>query len=184
MENSKMKPAEQLKMFSCCEDGRVPSLPQRGTNESSCYDIAAKFHAATVTVYSRTNSKFDAPVKHGNFILHAGERALIPTGWKMKIPHGYQVKLLPRSGLALKYGITLINTPGTIDSDYTDEVKIILHNSSEMAYTIREGDNICQMEMVPNYMRHVQIIQSMDFTELEEHKASSNRDGGFGSTGK
>lgn len=103
------------------------------------------------------------------------ERKLIPSGIKLEIPEGYEAQIRPRSGLAIKYGITLVNTPGTIDSDYRGEIKVIMINLGEEDFTIKRGDRIAQMVIAP-------VIKA-DFifgTSLNETKRGS---GGFGSTG-
>lgn len=108
-------------------------------------------------------------------VLHPGERVLIPTGLKMEIPPSYEVQIRPRSGLALKHGITVLNAPGTIDSDYRGEVKVILINLSSEDFTINLGDRIAQM-----------VIARTERLELEDATSLSSTDrgaGGFGSTG-
>lgn len=107
--------------------------------------------------------------------LGTGERALIPTGLHMEIPQGYEVQLRPRSGLALKHGITLLNSPGTIDSDYRGPVGVILINTGTEAFHIGHGDRIAQMVMAP-------VLQAR--FELATELTDTNRgQGGFGSTG-
>ena len=104
------------------------------------------------------------------------ERALIPTGLFMELPVGYEAQVRPRSGLAAKFGITVLNTPGTIDADYRGEIKVILVNLSNKEFTILDGDRIAQM-----------IIASHIQANLEEVEILSETDrgaGGFGHTGK
>jgi dUTP pyrophosphatase len=103
-------------------------------------------------------------------------RDLIPTGIKMEIPYGYEVQIRPRSGLAIKHGITLLNTPGTIDSDYRGEIKIIVVNLSGEDYEIQSGERIAQMVL--------QKVYQMKFTEVENLEETSRSGGGFGHTGK
>lgn len=108
-------------------------------------------------------------------IIKPRERKLISSGIKLEIPEGYEAQIRPRSGLAIKYGITLVNTPGTIDSDYRGEIKIIMINLGDEDFTIKRGDRIAQMVIAP-------VIKA-DFifgTSLNETKRGS---GGFGSTG-
>lgn len=102
-------------------------------------------------------------------------RALIPTGFRMEIPHGYEVQVRPRSGLALKHGITLPNTPGTIDSDYRGPVGVILLNTGNEPYVIQHGDRIAQFVVAPVVIGDFQIAEALDDTERGT--------GGFGSTG-
>ncbi len=104
------------------------------------------------------------------------ERAMVPTGIKMEIPFGYEVQVRPRSGLAAKHGISLVNTPGTIDSDYRGEVKIILINLSNDEYTIQPGERIGQLVL--------QKVYKMNFVECNELTETVRDAGGFGHTGK
>ena len=108
--------------------------------------------------------------------LPAGARALVPTGLRMEIPHGYEVQLRPRSGLALKHGITLLNSPGTIDSDYRGDVGVILINTSDQEFHIAHGDRIAQIVVAP--------VTQAGF-ELSDNLSTTQRGaGGFGSTGQ
>lgn len=103
------------------------------------------------------------------------QRALIPTGLRIQLPHGYECQIRPRSGLSLKKGITILNTPGTIDADYRGEIGLIVINLSNEPYTITNGERIAQM-VVTNYS-HVEweAVDRLDETE--------RGDGGFGHTG-
>lgn len=108
-------------------------------------------------------------------VLKPGERKLIPTGLVIEIPDGFEAQVRPRSGLALKQGITCLNSPGTIDSDYRGEIGIILINLSENSFTINDGDRIAQLVIAP-------VVQANFF--FSEEISSTKRDsGGFGSTG-
>ncbi|MAL79215.1 MAG: dUTP diphosphatase [Sneathiella sp.] len=107
--------------------------------------------------------------------IRPGGRALIPTGFKMALPRGYEAQIRPRSGLALKKGITLPNTPGTIDADYRGEVGIILMNMGEENFRIERGDRIAQMIIAPVLQARWQEVKTLDETTRGE--------GGFGSTG-
>jgi dUTP pyrophosphatase len=113
---------------------------------------------------------------NGDVLLKPLERALIPTGLFVEIPEGHEAQIRPRSGLAIKHGITLLNTPGTIDADYRGEVKIILVNLSNNEYTIRDGERIAQMVIA----EHRQI----KWVEVEELSNTERGAGGFGHTGK
>lgn len=104
------------------------------------------------------------------------ERALIPTGIRMAIPEGYEVQVRPRSGLALKHGITLLNTPGTIDSDYRGELKIIVANMGKEPYVIEVQERIGQLVLNKVEQMEFEIVSSLDETVRGE--------GGFGHTGK
>jgi len=103
-------------------------------------------------------------------------RILVPTGLKMSVPLGYEVQVRPRSGLALKFGITCLNTPGTIDSDYRGEVGVILINLGSEDFVIRRGDRIAQMIVA----QHARIVWEMP----EALEATTRGEGGFGSTGR
>jgi len=108
--------------------------------------------------------------------LKSLERKLVPTGIKIEIPFGYEVQVRPRSGLAIKHGITLVNSPGTIDSDYRGEIGIILINLSNEEYTINPKERIGQLVL--------QKVYKMEFVEVEKLGESSRSVGGFGHTGK
>ncbi len=109
------------------------------------------------------------------FRLAPGERALIPTGFAMALPKGFEAQVRPRSGLALKHGITTLNTPGTIDADYRGEVGVILINHGQDIFTIKRGDRIAQMVVAP-----VTRLQWSEQAVLDETARGA---GGFGSTG-
>lgn len=109
-------------------------------------------------------------------VLNPLERVLVPTGLKIEIPVGYEVQVRPRSGLALKHGITLVNSPGTIDSDYRGELKMILINLSNEKFTILPNERIAQLVL--------QKVCQMEFEEVEKLSDTKRADGGFGSTGK
>ena len=107
--------------------------------------------------------------------LSPGERALVPTGFAMALPAGYEAQIRPRSGLAYKHGITCLNTPGTIDADYRGEVKVLLINHGQEAFTITRGERIAQMVIAP--------ITQPDFVQVETLDDTARGAGGFGSTG-
>lgn len=107
--------------------------------------------------------------------LAPGARHAVATGFAMAIPPGYEVQVRPRSGLALKHGITCLNTPGTIDSDYRGEVKVILANLGDAPFTIARGDRIAQLVPAPVQRAELDEVASLDETERGS--------GGFGSTG-
>lgn len=103
------------------------------------------------------------------------QHALIPTGLSFAIPAGYEVQVRPRSGLAAKNGITCLNAPGTIDSDYRGEVKVILINLGQEPFTVRNGDRIAQLVVAP--------VTTGDFRAVTELDVTARGNGGFGSTG-
>lgn len=104
------------------------------------------------------------------------DRALIPTGLYFAIPAGYEVQIRPRSGLAMKHGITVLNTPGTIDSDYRGEIRVALINLSREPFTIEPGERICQMVLT----RYEQV----EWVETEQLDDTDRGEGGFGHTGR
>lgn len=110
-----------------------------------------------------------------NIVIEPGEIALIPTGFSIVIPSGYEVQVRPRSGLAVRHGITLINSPGTIDSDYRGEVKVPLINLGKVPYTVIRGARIAQMILAP--------VARAKCTEVEELDSTVRGTGGFGHTG-
>ena len=129
-------------------------LPKFATKQSACFDISA----------------------HGDHTVLARHGAAIPTGLILDIPEGYSVRIHARSGLAYKKGINLLNCEGIIDSDYTDELKILLYNTSNINFHIKHGDRIAQGE----------LVKSLDYTIEECYTTPSqktDRVGGFGSTG-
>jgi dUTP pyrophosphatase len=107
-------------------------------------------------------------------ILAPGERRLVPTGIAIALPQGYEAQVRPRSGLALKQGVTVLNTPGTIDADYRGEIGVILINHGDAPFTVRRGDRIAQMVVAP-------VVQA-DFRESALNETARGT-GGFGSTG-
>ena len=111
----------------------------------------------------------------GNIVLAPGERALIPTGLAIALPDGYEAQVRPRSGLALKNGITLLNSPGTIDSDYRGEIGLILVNLGQESFTVSRGMRIAQMLIAPVTRLAWNAVSSLDDSERGI--------GGFGSTG-
>lgn len=131
-------------------------LPEYATADAAGMDLRANLEAAVT--------------------LQPMERTLIPTGLFMELPTGFEAQIRPRSGLAIKQGITLLNTPGTIDADYRGEIKIILINLSTEPQTIQHGDRIAQMVIAP-------FVQA-SFAEVGELTDTVRGTGGFGHTGK
>lgn len=132
------------------------STPQYATEHSAGLDLRANL---------------DAPV-----VLKSLERKLIPTGLFIELPVGYEAQIRPRSGLALKHGISLVNTPGTIDADYRGEIGVIVINLSNEEFTINDGERICQM-VIAQYT-HATLI------EVDNLSDTLRGEGGFGHTGK
>ena len=117
------------------------------------------------------HARLEAPV-----CLQPGERFLVPTGIRMQLPAGFEAQVRPRSGLAVKYGITCLNSPGTIDSDYRGELKVLLVNLGSESFDIKDGERIAQLVVAP-----VVTATFMPETQLPE---TSRGDAGFGSTGR
>ncbi len=108
-------------------------------------------------------------------VLEPLERALIPTGFVFEIPEGYEGQIRPRSGLALRKGVTLLNSPGTVDADYRGEVKVLLINLGQEPVTIERGERIAQMIITP--------VVRVELVEVETVSTTARGEGGFGSTG-
>jgi dUTP pyrophosphatase len=134
--------------------GESLPLPARATEHAAGLDVVA---AEDVT-------------------LAPGQRHAVATGFSMAIPEGYEVQVRPRSGLALKHGITCLNTPGTIDSDYRGEVKVILANLGSEPFEVRRGERIAQLVPAP--------VLHADFVEVASLSETGRGAGGFGSTGR
>ena len=109
-------------------------------------------------------------------LMNPMERRLVPTGLFMELPEGYEAQVRPRSGLAIKQGITCLNTPGTIDSDYRGEIKVILINLSQEEQAIQNGDRIAQII--------ISKVERAEWKEVDEITVTSRNEGGFGHTGK
>ncbi len=135
--------------------GEGLALPAYATPESAGMDIAA---ALTEDV-----------------VLMPGERALIPSGFAIALPPGHEAQIRPRSGLALRHGVTMVNTPGTIDADYRGEIGVILINLGEQDFTVTRGLRIAQMVVAP--------VAEAAFAEVDVLPESVRGAGGFGSTG-
>jgi dUTP pyrophosphatase len=123
-------------------------------------------HAAGMDLYAAVNSEE---------VIPPGEWRLIPTGIAIALPEGYEAQVRPRSGLALKQGVSILNTPGTVDADYRGEVGVILMNHSKENLVIKRGDRIAQMI--------INKIERIEFEKVEELPESERGAGGFGSTG-
>ena len=108
--------------------------------------------------------------------LAPGKRTLVPTGLSLAIPQGYEGQVRPRSGLAAKHGVTVLNTPGTIDADYRGELKVILINLGDVPFEIRRGERIAQLVVAP--------VSQVNFEQRETLDATERGAGGFGSTGR
>lgn len=109
-------------------------------------------------------------------VLQPHERVLVPTGLFMALPQGYEAQIRPRSGLAAKHGITVLNSPGTIDADYRGEIKVLLINHSDQAFEIKDSERIAQM-VIAQYTQ-------VEWEQVEELDSTTRGEGGFGHTGK
>lgn len=128
-------------------------------------------YATALSAGMDLRANIDAPI-----VLQPMERSIVPTGIYIALPDGFEAQIRPRSGLALKHGITVLNSPGTIDADYRGEVKVILVNLSNEPFTINNGERICQM-VIAKY-------QQIRWNEVEILDETKRGAGGFGHTGK
>jgi len=110
-----------------------------------------------------------------DIMLEPGQRCAVPTGLAMAVPSGHEIQVRPRSGLALRHGVTVANAPGTIDSDYRGELMVLLINLGDETFTITRGMRVAQLVLAPVIQASIDIVESLDGTE--------RGDGGFGSTG-
>lgn len=131
----------------------------------------APFYATPLSAGMDIKADIDEPI-----ILAPLERSMVPTGLHIELPEGYEAQIRPRSGLAAKHGISIVNAPGTIDADYRGEIKVILVNLSNDTFTINPGERIAQMVVA----RH----EKVEWIEVEELSESQRGEGGFGSTGR
>ncbi len=143
-----------LRVQRVAGQGDMP-LPAYATEHSSGMDLAAAVQDSVT--------------------LEAGQRALIPTGFKIEIPPGFEGQIRPRSGLAVRSGISMVNTPGTIDADYRGEIKVIMINHGQEPFVINRGDRIAQLVIAP--------VAIATIVETETLENSSRNEGGFGHTG-
>ncbi len=143
---------------------KIQRLRSDSSNQLPCYMTT---HSAGMDLYAELVE---------DIILSPGERALIPTGIALELPDGFEVQIRPRSGLALRHGITLVNSPGTIDPDYRGEIAIILINHGTEPFFVKSGERIAQMV----FSRFVRA----EFTEVSELGKTMRGEGGFGHTGK
>ena len=144
----------QVEVLRCSSPPR-PEMPRYMSEHASGFDLAAR-------------------LEH-DVELAPFERALVPTGLRLAIPKGFEGQVRPRSGLAARHGITILNTPGTIDSDYRGEIQVILINLSSQLYTIRHGDRVAQLVIAP--------VVRAKLVDAEGLDATGRGEGGFGSTG-
>lgn len=152
-------------------------LPQHQTQQSACFDIAFQSAGKShIKGFTRTNKPIDRIVSANRLTISPGDRLLIPTGLIMDIPEGYSVRVHARSGMSLKQGLVLANAEGVIDSDYVEELFIMLTNISDNAILIEEGSRVAQGELVKNVEYTIEQTVSRPL-------GKTSRTGGFGSTG-
>lgn len=146
-------PLVPVKIKRLRADAKIPTY---GSAEAAGADVYAVIDATT--------------------FIQPGERRMISTGIAVELPIGFEFQVRPRSGLAAKHGLTIVNTPGTVDSDYRGEIKVILLNTSNVPYQVEHGERIGQLVIAP--------VLRADFAEVDELDASDRGVNGFGSTGK
>jgi dUTP pyrophosphatase len=160
--NSELPIDEKIKIQLINENAKMPT---KATSGSSGYDLYSPDDFSII------------PKETHRFLRQEGEnRVLIPLGFKLSIPKGYEVQIRPRSGLALKYGVTVLNSPGTIDSDYRGEVGVILVNHSAEIYEIKRGDRIAQMVIAK--------LPNLELEEVDDLDLTYRADGGYGHSGR
>jgi dUTP pyrophosphatase len=140
------------------EHGKGLALPQQMTSGAAGVDLSAALGIDEVIE------------------IAPGRTAMIPTGFAIALPEGFEAQVRPRSGLAAKHGITVLNSPGTIDADYRGEVKVVLINHGQTPFAVRRGDRIAQMVVAP--------VSAVLFTEQETLDETDRGEGGYGSTGR
>lgn len=152
-------------------------VPERMTAKSACYDVFAYItpEVGSITVYDGYDNKHDVQITNDTLIIPPFSRALIPTGWKFRIPGGYSIRIHARSGNALKKHLTLPNCEGIIDEDYNKQTYALIANNTFIPKSIMHFDRVCQLELVP--------VVEIQFEEVEDFDRISDRDGGLGSTG-
>jgi len=146
-------------------------IPERQTALSSGLDL----HALDVVEIGDLNRPYDSDF--GTYTLEPGIRVLVKTGLALQMPSGMEAQVRPRSGLALKHGITVLNSPGTIDADYTGDVGIILVNLSREPFELKKGDRVAQLVFAP-------VLHEAALVEVIDLNDTARGAGGYGSTGK
>lgn len=152
-------------------------LPKFATAQSACFDVSfCRAGKSEYSGYNSYNAPFTRSINTDKIIIMPGDRVMVPTGLILDIPEGYSVRVHARSGLSLKQGLILANSEGVIDSDYTQELFVLLTNISENSHVIHNGDRIAQAELVKQ--EEYSIVES-----VTKPYAKANRIGGMGSTG-
>lgn len=161
--------------------GHEHPLPEYATEHSACFDIRFRPSGSSVKCWNEYNVQSDTIIQEGKYLrIPAGSRALIPTGMIFDLRPGMSIRVHPRSGLALKQGLTLINAEGVIDADYREQLYIPLYNTTRMAADLKVGDRIAQAELL---IEGISVYPIRFFRLPDNPEPISSRKGGFGSTG-
>lgn len=164
---------EQLKIW---RTNPQITMPKKQTAQSACFDLSFQGYGhSSYTGFSRSNKPITR-IMNQQILLTPGDRIAVPTGLIMDIPKGYSVRVHARSGLSLKQGLVLANAEGVIDSDYVEEVMVLIHNISDNNITINNGDRIAQAELIKD--AEYEIVET-----AARPGVKTNRTGGMGSTG-
>jgi len=176
--------AEYGEEFTVSSDADIAKIPFNFVNESNNPD--PEYATDGASAFDLRANLIDGEllnhreVKGGAIVLKRGEFMMIPTGLFFDIPEGWEIQVRPRSGLSAKFGITVLNTPGTVDSDYTGEIKVVLINHSNAYYNINHGDRIAQAVCATVTAKRVIGLNRVESISKDTERGS----GGFGSTGK
>jgi len=154
-----------------CNSSAIP--PRRTTTHAACFDVYA--NVLNQDVKARCTSNDEYVIAHP-VDVYPGHKVMVSTGYKMQAPAGYKLVIYPRSGLAWKNGVTLANSVGVVDSDYTNPVMVLLHNTSGKVFRVNEGDRIAQIALEKVIDTTIVLVETLP-------EVNSNRTGGFGSTG-
>lgn len=172
-----------VKVINMSKTLKLPSYESEGADGMdlrACFDCIDE-NGKVIPIkryFSKTDGREDCdsvPSLGSVLILSPGSRALIQTGLKVEIPSGYRMHITPRSGLALKFGVTVLNSPGKIDSDYRGHIGIILINQGKYDFIIKHGDRIAQMSLEKSY--------KCKWDEVKDLSSTDRNEGGFGSSG-
>lgn len=168
------------RLFLCADEGKDYQLCRVVMDEKEvkiCWlapDLESDLHLPRYESAGAAGMDVEAAV-HGELIIEPSETSLVPTGFGVALPPGYELQVRPRSGLAVKYGLTILNSPGTIDSDYRGEVKIALINLGRKPFIVHRGDRIAQLVLAPVTRARLVLVEALDNTPRAA--------GGFGHTG-
>lgn len=163
----------------CFNQSNLP-VPAYGTEKSSGFDLRADIARYVVGGLPPDcyNGSIDINTETGAITMHQFSRLVVPTGIHLDLPEGYEVQVRPRSGLAKNYGITILNTPGTVDEDYTGEIHVILFNTGTIPFTFGQGDRIAQGVIARYEQAEFNVVPTMD-----GFKVTARGNKGHGHTG-